>query len=366
MGGFRFVLQKYTGPRSRGVCPRCKGFKCYTRYVDLVGKYVFPIEVGRCNHENSCGYHLTPKMFFEHHPEEMRHACFGNEGVNNDFYRSCGSVNYQQPKVLLPSYMPNHIMQRSKRSYESNHFMRFLYSLFDELTVSTVLQRYHIGTANLWKGATVFWQVDVKGNIHDGKVMLYDPMSGHRTEKVSWAHSAMKMKNYVLEQCFFGEHLLVDTQKPVAIVESEKTAIIASVFLDGFIWLASGGKDGCFNKRKHVLVGRKVVLFPDLKATSAWQEKARVMTDDGIQTEVSTFLEEHATDEERERGLDIADYIIRHFQEEKKRENRDLTLDKMKMILAGMQVKNPAITTLINKLNLVLVKSLDKRHIDGK
>lgn len=88
------------------------------------------------------------------------------------------------------------------------------------------------------------------------------------------------------------------------------------------------------------------------------------MTDDGIQTEVSTFLEEHASDEER--GLDIADYIIRHLQEEKKRENRDLTLDEMKTILAGMQVKNPAITTLINKLNLVLVKSLDKRHIDGK
>ena len=169
-----------------------------------------------------------------------------------------------------------------------------------------------------------------------------------------------------MEQCFFGEHLLVDTQKPVAIVESEKTAIMASVFLDDFIWLASGDKDGCFNKRKHVLIGRKVVLFPDLKATPAWQEKARVMTDDGIQTEVSTFLEEHASDEERERGLDIADYIIRHLQEGKKRGNRDLTLNEMKTILAGMQVKNPAITPLINKLNLVLVDSLNKRYTDGK
>lgn len=64
----RFVLEKYHGPRSRTMCPHCKRYKCFTRYVDLEGKYTFPMEVGRCNHENSCGYHLTPKAFFEQKP----------------------------------------------------------------------------------------------------------------------------------------------------------------------------------------------------------------------------------------------------------------------------------------------------------
>lgn len=160
-----------------------------------------------------------------------------------------------------PSYIAEDIMLRSKRGYDNNHFVRFLNSLFPEPTVLNVLKRYHVGTANLWEGAVVFWQVDVDGKVHDGKIMLYDVATSHRADRVSWAHSAMKMKDFVLEQCFFGEYLLVDKHKPIAIVESEKTAIIASLFMDDFIWLASGGKDGCFNRRKHVLKGRKWSCF---------------------------------------------------------------------------------------------------------
>lgn len=254
-----------------------------------------------------------------------------------------------------PSYIAEDIMQRPKRGYDNNHFVRFLYSLFPEPTVLNVLKRYHVGTANLWEGAVVFWQVDVDGKIHDGKIMLYDVATGHRADKVSWTHSVMKMKDFVLEQCFFGEHLLVDKHKPIAIVESEKTAIIASLFMDDFIWLASGGKDGCFNRRKHVLRGRKVVLFPDLKATAAWQKKADAMNDDGILTEVSTFLEEHASADEREQGLDIADYIIRQILEEKRLGRHELTFDEMKALLHSMQERNPSITSLVNAFHLVLV-----------
>lgn len=359
----RFVLEKYHGPKSRTMCPHCKRYKCFTRYVDLEGKYTFPTEVGRCNHENSCGYHLTPKAFFEQNPEEMKLACFDGETDKNvvSIVRRFNQAHHMDDIVQKnPSYVAEDIMLRSKRGYNNNHFVRFLYSLFPEPIVLNILKRYHIGTANMWDGAVVFWQVDVEGKVHDGKIMLYDVATGHRADKVSWAHSAMKMKDYVLEQCFFGEHLLADNRKPIAIVESEKTAIIASVFMDDFIWLASGGKDGCFNRRKHVLRGRKVVLFPDLKATAAWQKKADAMNDDGIQTEVSIFLEDHASDEEREQGLDIADYIIRLIQEEKRSGHHELTFDEMKALLHGMQERNPAVTNLINAFNLVLVDPQQK------
>ena len=109
-----------------------------------------------------------------------------------------------------------------------------------------------------------------------------------------------------------------------------------------------------------MLRGRKVVLFPDLKATAAWQKKADAMNDDGIQTEVSIFLEDHASDEEREQGLDIADYIIRLIQEEKRSGHHELTFDEMKALLHGMQERNPAVTNLINAFNLVLVDPQQK------
>ncbi len=43
----------------------------------------------------------------------------------------------------------------------------------------------------------VFWQVDVKGRIRTGKIMLYDPKTGHRVKEphsyVCWVHSELKL-----------------------------------------------------------------------------------------------------------------------------------------------------------------------------
>ena len=68
--------------------------------------------------------------------------------------------------------------------------------------------------------------------------------------KINWVHSVMKYagqlpENWELTQCLFGEHLLSaidEKQKTVALVESEKTAIIASCIMPKYIWLATGGK----------------------------------------------------------------------------------------------------------------------------
>jgi hypothetical protein len=55
----------------------------------------------------------------------------------------------------------------------------------------------------------------------------------------------------------------------VALVESEKSALIASHFLPQYLWIATGGKNGAFNKEAmSVLKNRQVLLFPDLGATN--------------------------------------------------------------------------------------------------
>ena len=102
--------------------------------------------------------------------------------------------------------------------------------------------------------------------------MLYNPNTGKRVEEpknyFSWMHSYLKLSNYKLDQCFFGEHLLKENKKPVAIVESEKSAIVASFYLPEFIWLASGGLQHLNQQKCNVLLARNVVLFPDLGGTN--------------------------------------------------------------------------------------------------
>jgi rubredoxin len=64
MSDFRYSLEKYSGMKSRFICPHC-GKRELVRYIDLeMGNYVDE-NVGKCNRIENCGYHFTPKMFFE-------------------------------------------------------------------------------------------------------------------------------------------------------------------------------------------------------------------------------------------------------------------------------------------------------------
>ena len=68
MSEYRFHLQKYKYG-SKISCPSCGKPRCFVKYVDAEGKIVFPDNVGKCDHENSCGYHYTPKEYFNDYPD---------------------------------------------------------------------------------------------------------------------------------------------------------------------------------------------------------------------------------------------------------------------------------------------------------
>lgn len=123
-------------------------------------------------------------------------------------------------------------------------------------------------------------------------------------------HKALKLDNFNLNQCYFGEHLLrIDLNKPVAIVESEKTAIISSVFLPEFIWLACGSVNNLNESKTNALKGRNVVLFPDLECYALWNNKIPQLSK--LATfRTSTLLRDNATKAEKEQGLDLADYLL--------------------------------------------------------
>ena len=109
------------------------------------------------------------------------------------------------------------------------------------------------------------------------------------------------------------------------------------------LWIATGGKNGCFNERAiHVLAGRDVMLMPDLGATQEWQGKLPMLRRVCRSISVNYVLETMATNEQRNQGLDIADFLLME--------------ETPRMILQKMIDRNPALQTLIDELDLELVE----------
>jgi hypothetical protein len=261
--------------------------------------------VGRCNRVDKCGYHLKPGQYFLDHP--------GSE--NRGARAPVVFTPEQNPEPEPFSFIPVEVFKRSRGHYDQNRLVIYLSSLFGDEITSTAIGNYHVGTSRHWPGSTVFWQIDKRGITRTGKIMLYDAISGHRVKKpfnhITWAHAALKIDNYTLRQCFFGEHLLNSRRSSVvAIVESEKTAIIASIYLPEFTWLAVGSLTNLTREKCEVLKGRKVILFPDLNGFDKWATKAKEFKPIGAFT-VSDLLETIATDQEKQNGLDLADYLVR-------------------------------------------------------
>lgn len=338
MAEYRFHLEKYrTG--SKGTCPSCGRHNCFVHYVDSEGKIIFPDNVGLCDHVNTCGYHYTPKNYFSDNPSEKPLESWGTMNTT--------TANRAIEKKE-PSFISSSVMQSTLTSFGLNPLFLFLKERFGEQETRRLFGMYNVGTAKLWGGSTIFWQVDVHGKVRSGKVMAYDAKTGHRVKDdgvhVCWAHSLLKQEKFNLCQCLFGEHLLASMpDAQVILVESEKTAIIASHFIPQYVWLATGGMQGCFKKEcLSVLRNRDVVLMPDLGAWNVWNKKALLLKDICHSVHMSDILEQRATEEQRAAGLDIADFLL---MEETKQQ-----------ILQRMIQRNPALQLLIDALDLELVE----------
>lgn len=64
MKQFKFSLEKYHGASSRHICPNC-GKKEFVRYVNNETEEYLEEYVGKCNRIEKCGYHYTPKQYFD-------------------------------------------------------------------------------------------------------------------------------------------------------------------------------------------------------------------------------------------------------------------------------------------------------------
>ena len=302
---------------SRHICPSCHSPKrSFTRYIDTETKQYIHDTVGRCERENNCGYHYKPKDYFQAHGQPL--------GQQNH-HRSRPYIEQKRET----SYIPLDMVKESLSKYAANNFVQYLISVFGESKAMEAVRRYFVGTSDHWNGGTVFWQIDNDNKVRAGKIMLYNRETGKRVKEpynhIQWTHKAKDLKDFVLTQCLFGSHLLrnTDKAKQIAIVESEKTAIIASIYEPDFVWMATGSLSNLSKEKCNVLKGRKVVLFPDIKGYEKWEQKAKELRHILTSVQVSNLLESKATDKERTDGLDIADYLLQYKPEDIKREPKE-------------------------------------------
>lgn len=198
---------------------------------------------------------------------------------------------------------------------KKSSFSSFLESVLDPVVVEGLVEQYQLGVTKA--GDVIFFQIDREGRCRTGKVMKYDPVTGHRIKDdssicpVTWIHALMKRRGllpeeWALSQCLFGEHLLSRyPDRTVALVESEKTAVICAGFIPEYVWLATGGKTSLGNKLD-VLSGRKVVAYPDVDAYDYWCERLV----DYPNIIISDYLQKVAGNDPSSSHMDLADLIL--------------------------------------------------------
>ena len=198
-------------------------------------------------------------------------------------------------------------------------FTSFLESVLDPIVMEGLVEQYQLGVTKA--GDVIFFQIDREGRCRTGKVMKYDPVTGHRIKDdsspcpITWIHALMKKKGLLpeeweLSQCLFGEHLLSRyPDRTVALVESEKTAVICAGFIPEYVWLATGGKTSLGNKLD-ALSGLKVVAYPDVDAYGFWCEHLAIYPN----IKVSDYLQHIAGDNPSFSHMDLADLILESLQ----------------------------------------------------
>ena len=203
-------------------------------------------------------------------------------------------------------------------------------------------ERYRLGRSK--SGHCIFWMINEMGRVYDGHI-------GN-----SWVSAMLKarepelLKDWHTEHCLFGTQMIGHTDrtdhtdgcsgslrskseenleknliKPhtapsdctdvVAVVESERSAVILSEVLPEYIWLASVYPMNLNVRTLQPLCGRRVVLFPPTDETGetflAWVEVAdqarRVLH---LDISVSTVLEERATEEQKRRKIDLIGFLF--------------------------------------------------------
>lgn len=209
-------------------------------------------------------------------------------------------VNFHNPKLV----------DESMKDLDNNCFIKFMLKLFAPDEVVNAIDKYKIGSWNSWNGATVFWQIDQLNRIRHGKIILYDEHSGKK-QRFNSVRNVLGLSDFNLNQCLFGLHLINEYRNnTIGIVESEKTAILLSIFKPQFLWLATGGLTEFKEEKLKAIKDYSIVAFPDKGKFKQWLEITKKTELKGFKISINEWLEQTAFPNE----TDLADVLIQNLR----------------------------------------------------
>lgn len=379
MKSYRFVFDtsqtaRANGRRQKQVCPSC-GRRSLVLYIDRETGKPLGENCGKCDHEQSCGYNLTPKQYARDNHINLRGGALRPSPMANI--------------PLQPLRVPNDYVREAERHAWDSPLVVWLSKIFNRETVEKAVSLYHVGQIGRY---TVFPQIGVDGWTRTGKMIAYR-RDGHRDREAGadWLHSYLRRCGHgkevegELHQCLFGLRLLRDRSAStlVRVFEGEKSALAMTCYdiatgAGNVVNLATGGcamLKNLLTASATILQGfDSITLFPDAGEAERWE---RDVADSGLvellKVSVNTELERY------DWNTDIADVlageaVLRPTDAQntldgqlpsKSSENasegrktaKEAILERANSLLAEMRSKNPAIAILEKGLQLEAVKS---------
>jgi len=255
--------------------------------------------------------HFAP--FKQYDDKGYCHSC-GKIFIPEKSKKSSYKTAYSRPSSTFKQETKAHstvdlkYLKDSNKFYQSSNLVKYLYSQFDEKVVEEAIKKYYLGSFQNYRGSTVFWQIDRVGKIRDGKIIQYKPLTGKRINTSTWVSSYLKLQSFTLSQCLFGQHLLTHENKPVVVVESEKTAIVAYIYMPQYTWVATGGISNLKEEYFDNLGDREILLIPDTDAYENWSKKVKGFTQNK-NIKIWDVIQSIATPEEIKAKWDLEDYL---------------------------------------------------------
>jgi len=265
------------------ICPNCKK-KTLKPYINNATGLNAGDKYGRCERINSCTYDLRPKK---------------------DKNESWQKTEIKPIEVKPIEFIDSEIVQKTFNNFKENVFFMYLVKIFGRDKAFELQSTYNIGTAR--NGGTIFWQQDVNGLFRTGKVFYYQKNGRRNKYFGSWFIHTKIRADFNFQQCFFGLHL-TNENKAVALCESEKTAIMMSVYEPDYIWVASGGSE-MINLNRLVELKRLDIVCPDNLQTEKWLQKTKLFQNRKMDYTVDAAVNSGQLDA----GSDILDlYLLKN------------------------------------------------------
>lgn len=218
-------------------------------------------------------------------------------------------LNNPQP----PVYVGNGIVE--SRATVASKLLDFVCRHFNPDEVRGVFKSYYVG--GMFDGWSAFPYINAAGCCVDIHYQAYDD-DGHRQKEggQTWELKRQNQSDRRAPWCLFGEHLInARPDAPIGIVESEKTALIAALFMPEYVWLATGGLARLKAETCAAVRERECYLFPDADGVQAWREKAAKMQAEGFNNLIiaADFVLRYAEQPKD----DLADIILRQIGNER-------------------------------------------------